>query len=157
MLRICALPRSLRPNASLSGVAKRRALCSSSSAQCVPFRRVRCSELLACRFQTPRHESPYSLLFSGLYLNHSSSTKRPICRASDANWATALHHTRGAHVSTQTARVPQPCLIVGSTLPISTRRRYSPTAAPNSAANEGVLSARAKASTSETHRSRHPS
>jgi hypothetical protein len=79
---------SLTPNASLSGVAKRRALCSSLPAQCVTFRHVRCSELLACRFQTPRHQSPHSLSFSGLYPNHGSSTKRPFYRASEADSAT---------------------------------------------------------------------
>jgi hypothetical protein len=39
------------PNARFSGVAKRRALCSSL-AQCVPFRHVRCNRLLDCRATT---------------------------------------------------------------------------------------------------------
>jgi hypothetical protein len=69
-------------------VTKRRAFCSSL-AECVPFRHVRCSDLLACRFlRTPQTESPHSLSFSGLYPNRSSSTKRPIYRASEADSAT---------------------------------------------------------------------
>jgi hypothetical protein len=91
-------------------VTKRRAFCSSL-AECVPFRHVRCSDLLACRFlRTPQPQSPHSLSFSGLYSNHGSSTKRLIYRASEADSAT-LGTTPAAP-----ARPPQPLANLGPVL-----------------------------------------
>jgi hypothetical protein len=97
-------------NDKLSGVTKRRAFCSSL-AECVPFRHVRCSDLLACRFlRTPQSQSPHSLSFSGLYPNHSSSTKRPIDWASEADSATL------GTMPAAPARPPQPLANLGPVL-----------------------------------------